>query len=351
MNLPQLTFTRFIAAVSIVIIHFGLFTWPFNTNYLAPICNKALAAVSYFFVLSGFILVVSTSKNGQLPNEISSKKFWINRCARILPLYLLSITIPFLLNFHYDPSIPLRWQIQSFIYSIFLLQSWKYRMVLDVNYPAWTLSVEAFFYFIFPWLYVQLNQCNSKKLIKVAAIAWLGNAYLFTTLLEDDVPHNFAYYFPLFHVATFLTGIASGILFIRHYQYLISKSKIIWSTTIVLTLFLLYALYNNFSFFNYYHNGLLSPWFIGIIFSLAIIQGKPASLLGSKPMVFLGDISFAIYILQVPVMEILVKYVPFFSSKEAKDTFFAYLIVLIGVSTVAYYLVEKPFRKAIKRLA
>src|SRR3982750_4057836 len=127
MQIPQLTFTRFIAALAVVILHFGLFTWPFDTKIIAQLANKSTVAVSYFFLLSGFILVIATFKNNVLPDVVENiSAFWIKRAARILPLYLISITIYFLFHFEYNPDIPLKWQIQSFIYSVFLLQDWNF---------------------------------------------------------------------------------------------------------------------------------------------------------------------------------------------------------------------------------
>jgi len=351
MQIPQLTFTRFIAALAVIILHFGLFTWPFDTKIISQLANKSTVAVSYFFLLSGFILVIATFKNSILTDTVADiKNFWIKRAARILPLYLLSITIYFLFHFDYNPDIPLRWQIQSFIYSLFLIQTWNFPMALDVNFPAWSLSVEAFLYFLFPWLYWQLNRCNTKKLIYVSVIFWAANTFLFKILNEEGAPHNFTYFFPMLHVATFIAGIAAGILFIRHYSFLSEKRTVLLSITGVASLFLLYTAYKNWSFYGISHNGLLAPYFILIIYTLSVSKGKAISLLSSKPFVFMGDISYAMYVFQVPVLEIALRYVPFFQGKETKEIFYCYLAVLIVVSIVMHICVEQPVRKGINKL-
>ncbi len=346
MQIPQLTFTRFLAGVSIVILHYGLYTWPISSDLVFPILGKSISAVSYFFILSGFILVVSSAKNGELIPEVKTSAFWKKRAARILPVYIFSVLLFLAINFRYDPSIPLKWQTQSYVYSLFLLQSWKYKMALDINYPSWTLSVEALFYFIFPWVYSNLVSLTNKRLIIVSVAAWIINSYVHVSLMEENVPHNFYMYFPLLHVATFITGICSGILFIRNYAWLSGNGKTyLFSISGLALLFMIFTAYKNWDFYNYQHNGLLSPFFILMFYSLAVMKGPIVTLFSSKPFVFLGDISYSIYLFQYPVLQICQKYIPGLKGKESKDIFFIYLLILIVFSALIYVFLEKPVRK------
>jgi peptidoglycan/LPS O-acetylase OafA/YrhL len=350
MQIPQITFTRFLAAVSIVFLHYGLFSWPMNTPYLSTFGGDLISAMSYFFILSGFIMVVSSAKNSQFPDKINSLNYWKRRAARILPVYWLAMIIFFAVNFRYDPTIPLDWQIQSYYNSIFLLQSWKYRMALDVNYPAWSLSVEALFYFIFPWLYANLKQLKNKQHIVLSVIAWSLNYYIYISLKAENVPANFLHYFPLLHVATFLTGMSAGFLLVNNYQFLKEKAKIyIYSITAFATVFVIYTAFNNFDFYNDQHNGLMSPYYLLVIFSLALTSGKIADILGSKIPVFFGDISYSVYILQFPVYQIAQKYLPWFKDQKPEVMFLPYLMLLIVVSSVVYLFFEKPIRVFLTR--
>lgn len=352
MYIPPLTTTRFIAAFIVVVLHFGLSTWPFEHPWIYPLVNKLNHVVSYFFILSGFILVISSLKNNTLPDNIPVRKFWINRCAHILPLYFFCVLVYFALHFEYTPNIAFVWQIHYYVYSLFLLQSWKYDIALHVNYPAWALSVEAFFYFIFPWLYSFLKKYNSKILIYAVLILWLGNSYLFKSLLDNpNIPIHFTLYFPLLHLSTFTIGVVAGILFIRHYTLVTLKQQWIWIITLISCSFLTLAAYHNMAFFNYQHNGLLAPFFILLIYSLSTIKGKLYRFLSWKPFLFLGEISYAIYILQVIVIEIATRYIPFFEGKEYKDVFYYYLVLLIMSAIIMHLMIEKPFRLWIKKWA
>lgn len=345
MQIPQLTFTRFLASISIVLLHYGWFAWPLNSDLFAPLGNILIAAMSYFFILSGFILVVSSAKDEILPDVIHAKDFWKRRAARILPVYLLALIVVFCIDFNYDPTIPLKWQIQSYYNSLVLIQSWDYKMATDVNYPAWSLSVEAFFYFIFPWLYMNAKALSNKTLILISVIAWLLNYYIFISLKAENAPENFIKYFPLLHVATFLTGMCCGILFVRNYSWLKGRVRyLVHASTIFLGLFIVYKVYRGCGFCENQHNGLLSPFYISFIFSLCLLNGKIAKMLSWKPFIFLGTISYAVYIMQYPINAICVRYIPLFKNLNPEMTFYMYVLILILISTVIYLFIEKPAR-------
>ncbi len=350
MYISQLTFTRFLASISIVILHFGLFSWPINSDGLFPFFVRSASAVSYFFILSGFILVIASSRGGVIPNKVNTLQFWMKRGARILPIYLFSVLLFFAMNFKYDASIPLEWQTKPYYYSIFLLQSWKHQMALDINYPAWSLSVEAFFYFIFPLLFRLLNYLKAKWLLILSFIFWVGNSSLFYYLKQIDAPENFSKFYPPLHLATFIIGICSGIIFVKYKDWFRGKNiQKIHAFTIGTGILLLVAAYGNWSFYTYQHNGLLAPFFILVFYSLSLLKGKVANILSWKPLIFLGDISYSIYLFQYPVMQICERYIPWLKGKERADIFFQYLIILIIFSSFSYLLIEKPVRQFITK--
>ncbi len=352
MQIPQLTFTRFLAAIAVVVLHFGLSNWPFETEPINQLAYKFTVSVGYFFLLSGFILVIASAKKDYTDGNtiFNLKNFWIKRAARILPLYLLSITIYFFFHFDYDPDIPLRWQIQSYIYSLFFLQTWNYPMATDINFPVWSLSVEAFLYFLFPWLYYLLNRYQTKILIIISLLSWLLSTLLFKMFVDTGSPHNLTHYFPPFHVATFLIGIIGGILFLRHYEYLTQRTKALWVLLALSTIFIIYTACDNWQFYKYSENGLLSPYFLIIIYTLSVSKGMLVNVLSSKPFVFMGDISYAIYLFQLPVLEFSTTYLPFFQGKEKNEIFYYYLILLVIVAIIMHLCIEQPARKGINKL-
>lgn len=87
MRIEQLTFTRFIAAISIVIFHYGKESILFNNNLVGYVFKQANVGVSYFFILSGFVMIIAYHNK----SEINFIEYFKNRFARIYPVYLLAI--------------------------------------------------------------------------------------------------------------------------------------------------------------------------------------------------------------------------------------------------------------------
>ena len=89
LKIDQLTFTRFIAAFSIVVLHFGARAFPFNVANISFIFKQASTAVSYFFILSGFVMIIAYNNK----SKIEIVEYIKSRFARIYPIYLLAILI------------------------------------------------------------------------------------------------------------------------------------------------------------------------------------------------------------------------------------------------------------------
>lgn len=88
-NIDSLTSTRAIAAIVVVFFHFAPAT---GVHFIDNLIRSGNLAVSYFFVLSGYIMYVSYNNN-----PVSYGQFIKRRVARIVPIYWTSIFLSFLL--------------------------------------------------------------------------------------------------------------------------------------------------------------------------------------------------------------------------------------------------------------
>src|SRR5688572_3481996 len=131
MRIEQLTFTRFVAAISIVIYHFGDNTFPFNHPLFSPLFKQAYIGVSYFFFLSGFVMIIAYKNK----LKINPFEYMKNRFGRIYPVYLVAILLMILyfnkINFSYDNN--------DFILNLLVLQAWVPGSALSINTPGWSL--------------------------------------------------------------------------------------------------------------------------------------------------------------------------------------------------------------------
>ena len=94
MQLDQITFTRFIAALTVVFFHYGQNVFPANIPFLFENVTAGPIAVGYFYVLSGFIMAIAyfhTDKNKR--RDFNKTKYWVARFARIYPVYLVALLL------------------------------------------------------------------------------------------------------------------------------------------------------------------------------------------------------------------------------------------------------------------
>ena len=185
---------------------------------------------------------------------------------------------------------------------------------------------------------------------------WLISQLFFHFLLKDNsiiikpFSKNDFYYIPLFHFNEFLVGNLAGLFFIDK----LKDKKGNYSIYIII-IFLLLIVLLKYPFGLEYHNGLLSILFIPIIFLVSLNQDYFNTLLNKKSLIFLGEISFGIYILQRPIWKILSshlfeKYLGLDKEKDFTISFFIRLLILIIISSISYLYFEQPIRNQIKKI-
>ena len=157
-KLDALTSLRLVAALVVVVHHSKGYL--LSESLIAP----ASEAISFFFVLSGFILTYAYHKR-----TYSIRGYCLARIARILPASLLSIAVYILLLNPYalDPSSLLKPSLAITASNLFLAQSLipvpAYYFAL--NTVLWSVSVEAFVYLLFPALDRSLNSAFGRALL------------------------------------------------------------------------------------------------------------------------------------------------------------------------------------------
>lgn len=179
-RLPALTSLRIFAAMHVVLLHCALVMVRRSADqyinatkhsaaplhWAAFILGRGITniisaggwSVSFFFVLSGFILFYNYGDDRQSP--LNATKFWIARFARIYPVYLLGMIVmtPFLFHrWMVDPRFVTHKIVTGGVVSLTLLQAWFPHYASLWNGPGWSMSVEAFCYALFPLLLLPLG--------------------------------------------------------------------------------------------------------------------------------------------------------------------------------------------------
>lgn len=344
MRLEQLTFLRFVAAFALVIYHYGTKVFPFNQGLLKGFFNHANLGVSFFFVLSGYVLMLAYGKD----KSLSKLHFFKKRFTRIYPVYLLGILLMTLYYFAYNYfGNGSGFQIGHLISNVFLLQAWIPNHALTVNFVGWTLSVEVFFYLLFPFILKWFNRSTLRNISIVVFVIWGLSQWAFWELklspFYQGYPsdsHNFVFYFPVFHLSQFLIGALAG------YYYVNVQSKVKMNIVggLLTIVILVPYLYVGVIFGS--HNGLLA---IPFAILLLLFSTKSNIYINwfSKPFfVFLGGMSYSIYILQVPVFEWYAVLTSKLNIELSSELFFySGLIILLFSSSISFYFLEIPVRK------
>ncbi len=354
MLLNQITFTRFIAALTVVFFHYGNQAFPLTVPYLREVISAGPIAVNYFYLLSGFIMAIAYYQPHN-QTAFSSKQYWLARFARIYPVYLVALLLIAVGKLK-QPDIS-----TALFLNLSLLQSWIPDYALSLNSPGWSLSVEAFFYLCFPLLLLFIYRYRLKNVIILGALLWLGTQILHTALLNSDAYHakntlhSFIYYHPLMHLNAFISGVIVGVLFKDRQQWLNNNMSrystagiILTATTVALLIAFRAPISQILGIKIAFTNGLLAPLFLLFIVFLSLNKGRMTHWLSHKWLILLGEASFSLYILQRPVHGIYEKTLQKYLQLPDATHFYLYLLLLILISIASYKLFETPARHLIR---
>lgn len=288
---------------------------------------------------------------GKKDRPFSTVEYIRNRAARILPLYYTAMILMLVYYFVRVNILktPSNYNINGVdtILNGLLVQAWIPQKAFTLNPPAWSLSVEVFFYLSFPFI---LNRVYGKlslhSFVKWTVIVFIFSQALFHFLIYTWPEHIYFFYFlPLLRINEFLAGIALGALFIMQKKPL--KNTV--SGLIILIILSIIILRINTSPVDF-HNGLFAIFFVPMLYLLANNQGTVNRIFSKKSLIFLGEISYGVYIFQFPVYFFFTSVLTYFGYKISPPLFYVYLLILLIVSAICHVLIELPLRKRIRKL-
>jgi len=356
-SLDQITFTRFVAALTVVFFHYGQTIFPANITFLFENVTAGPIAVGYFYVLSGFIMSIAyyRPEHENNPQNASFKhwKYWMARFARIYPVYLLALLIIVAAKYKSLPD-----NISAFGLHLSMLQAWIPGYPITLNTPGWSLSVEAFFYLCFPFLLIYVYKSGIKKLIIITAVLWLVTQLILMLSINSAAYapknhlHDFIYYNPMMHLNSFVAGMLTGILFKKSSQRINPTSNLLVVGSFALIFILIWArpyIETITGLKIAYTNGLLAPAFLLFIIILASSKGVISNILKHKWLILLGEASYSLYILQKPIHGLYDKIITPRVPLSETTHFYIFLILLILISIASFKYFETPMRYYIRK--
>jgi peptidoglycan/LPS O-acetylase OafA/YrhL len=353
-RLNALTGLRSFAAVNIVFFHFSNPQW---FGPLAPVVNAGFASVSFFILLSGYVLAYNYAERAR-SGKLDAVRFYKARFTRLYPIYLLSLLMAWRM-------IPQEYAAHShtmfwagMILSPLLLQGWIPEIATFLNTPAWTMSAESFYYLLFPLLARWKRPNRIPPILGRLAVVWAlgmvpGTLYILTN--PDGIPHpdRFSYgpwlqalkFTPLPHLMSFAFGVLlAGV------DELMARDGWLrfWLGVFgfVSIFFLLWL--GSYVPYAIIHDGLLMPLFGCVILGLSGINPLSKAL-GIKPLVFVGEASYCLYLLHFNFWNLihdtrvldrvgLARYDPWIS-----------YVLLVALALLALHYVEKPAQQWLRK--
>ncbi|MBM7389894.1 acyltransferase family protein [Clavibacter phaseoli] len=338
-NLPSLTGLRWIAAFVVFAYHvsrLGFLEGDRQIQYSSLVAAGGVG-VSLFFMLSGFVLAWADRPGG------SALAFWRRRFARVYPLHAVTLLVALLLAATLLPQIRTG-SGKAVVANALLVSTWHSPWWQAGNPVSWSLVNEAFFYLVFPLLILPLRRASAAVLWALSAIALailLAMPYLlplFPGGLRTDV-------WPPARLPEFVLGVLVAMLMRRgawRGPRLALPAALAVAGYVVSTA-------NQDSRFAL--TGFTALGFALLLAALARrdIEGRP-TFLASRRWVFLGEISFAFYLVHVLVMQSVVALWPDAlprSTAAGVVLALASLVIATLVAAALHRLVEVPAQRAL----
>jgi peptidoglycan/LPS O-acetylase OafA/YrhL len=319
-----------------------------------------------FFVLSGFLITSMLAAEGDRNGRISLKGFYSRRAARLLPPLVLTIVLLLIYAsfVHVADAAQRLWgdSAAALFYYADYRQAFGHAPFFGYLAQTWSLSVEEQFYVIWSVLIVAAIALHRKKLAYGFALAGLllSNAdrlwHVYGVPHFNDADFTRIYYaFDTRSDALFL-GCLLGLLATDGFlsQWKRRSTQLLSVAAVASVAFLIWILFNA----PLFQERLVVWWIPATTLASAIIivyfvicpRGIGSRFVGLAPFVFLGDLTYTLYLVHWPVYLAL--------QPGADGTHWGYwptelvrLAIIFGIATASWFLIEKPLARWRQRSA
>lgn len=316
-NISSLDLFRGIAGYGVAICHFYYNIYEINSFQV-----YSIFFVESFFVLSGFVLYPQLIKIHE--NSKNLNIFFLRRWYRTIPPYIIALICYSILFKKFD--------FDTFKYSIFVQKISKDFVNDDYFSVAWSLSVEEYFYLLFPLFLLFLKKNNFQK-ITIFFIATIYLIKIFYLLVFDDEE--------FYRTGTFLRldAIAFGVI-LRIYYKKINNNTFIFLKNFLLIYLTLYfydelTQGSNLNIFFF----ILLLQIISINFIILFINFNHLITLNIFKNFFslIAKQTYSIYLFHFAC----IYFIKIFNLSNINHIFIYYIVILFIFSTLFYFFFEK----------
>ena len=348
-DIASLTRVRFFAALWVVLFHWRT-TWAVDVDRYTGFLASGRYGVDIFFVLSGFVL--AHVYFGQVrAGQFDYWKFLVARLARIYPLHIavfgfvgLMVAVSAALGIATEKGM---FPLGHILPNLLLIQAWGFTPGATWNVPAWSISAEWFAYLLFPFFALLGLRFAQRPFAGLALglILFFIFDRLYLALIGSPLPSATDNLGILRIAPEFLMGFMLWLIGQR------SRPLPRWLRNSGLALTVLALVLAAHWRLDERLIALLS---LPLVYILAeFSRTAPARVLRFDPTVYLGQVSYSVYLLHVPffmaVYNVLEDLLGWVSGPLSTPAMLAVLAVFLPVSMASYHLVETPARVHVRR--
>lgn len=254
--------------------------------------------VSFFFILSGFVMTLGYDDKIGSPS-FQYKSYIIKRIKRIFPLNIFCLVLMLMITISLD-ILAHSFDINTYllyIVDVFLIQAWIpiKTVYFSGNAVAWFLSSMLFCYLAFPWLLKRIEK-NCILIMMVVLFFY----FVIIQFIHGDYIHALIYVNPLFRVVDFMLGILLCIFLKKNGIPKLEKKtstivEILSIIIVTISLLIYDSIPVKYSVASFY-------WLPSVLLMYALTIGNNnggliSYYLNNKTLVYLGTLSFPIYML------------------------------------------------------
>lgn len=334
-RIPALDGLRGLAACMVLVSHVSNVTGLWGG---LPGTGGGQVGVMVFFVLSGYLIAGLYLDR---PFTAASIQDYITRrAARVLPMFYFIVTVALILH-----AVQSRTGLRVSIYPVPLDEAfWQYAILSGVG-VLWTIPVEIHFYLLFVGLWWLRTRYGNVWLGAICVLVMV--LYWTAPVRVPDQPRVFPYY-----LVYFLAGMLVERLLPARRLPAVSSA---WSWILAPAAVLPFLFYPNIWLELFYPSGWLSRaeyqqmWHdsryviaVSALLIAALLSRPIQALLSTRIMVYLGTISYSIYLLHHPVIDMLAIH----TSLRAYPVAFlvATFSLAAGLSSLTYCMIERRCR-------
>jgi peptidoglycan/LPS O-acetylase OafA/YrhL len=362
---------RIVAAVWVVLFHYRPLleqAAPGVRSALAPVLNAGAQGVDLFFILSGFVLTWNyLDRMGESWSARSTLRFLWLRLARVWPVYLVTMHLAaafavftlYVGRFPMPPDVIGSLNALSWIKQVLLVQLWfqPYFDGSSWDGPAWSISAEWLAYLLFGGLVLVIFRIAS--VTRARGLMWLAvAAALAPTLLL--LAHG-VFYTPWSWLPRIVMQFTAGALAcaaVRRLQLSDRGRQMAGVAALGLGVVIVGGLY----LLDAYPpgemldaGGLVDVLFVPLVITLSVGAGTLPALLSTSVMVYLGHISFGLYMVHEIVHTVWNWAVQQFAivltpGWPAKFTVLGLILAAGLIAALLYHVVEEPARRWMRRM-